>query len=609
MKFDTGIRIFLIHLFTAVIFSACSNSGPQKDREVIVAEHSQELNEWLESRFFDDLARSPMTTTIVGKRNNYDRLDDFSALSISENNALAESWLDEIRNQFDPDRLSSSARLSHQLYVHHLEDRIASHSFADHEYIFQHLSGPHSSLISFMTNHHSIQSVKDAEDYIVRLNAFENFMNGYIDRADLQIESGITLPGFVYPIVKEDVLKILTGHPFTETGNSPLWSDFTAKVEKLEIPDIEKTELKRAAQKALLERVGPALNNVLDMIDRHHPFVVEGDGVWRHPKGEAYYRNRLLHHTTTDMTPEEIHELGLSEVARIKDEMLTLASSVEFEGDLSELFDHLKTSADFRYSDTQADRDSYLAESTTTLENIKPKIEELFHTIPQTDIIVKAVEPYRESSALKAFYSSGANVENSAVFYVNLSDMVALPKYQLQAIAYHEGIPGHHMLSRYSEIAPDMPYFRRLRGHTVFLEGWAFYAEQLPSEIGLYQDPYQDLGRLSLELFRAGRLVVDTGIHHKKWTREEAVQYLLENTPTPENEIRREVDRYIVWPGQATSYMIGMLKIRELRKKSEDRLGSKFDIRDFHEIILSNGSVPLGILEELIEEWLSSKIN
>jgi uncharacterized protein (DUF885 family) len=330
--------------------------------------------------------------------------------------------------------------------------------------------------------------------------------------------------------------------------------------------------------------------------------------VWKLPRGEAYYDARLKHYTTTDLTADEIHNIGLREVARIQTEMQAIMDRVEFDGTLKEFFTFLRTDPQFTYPNTDEGREAYMRDATAIIDDMKSRLDTLFITKPKADMVVKRVEPFREDTAFGAFYNSPAlDGSRPGTYYVNLKDVAEQPKYLQQALAYHEGLPGHHMQIAIAQELEGLPKFRTLGGHTAYIEGWGLYAESVPAELGLYSDPYSDFGRLSMEIFRAARLVVDTGIHSKKWSREKAVQYYLDNIPNPEGDVRAEIDRYIVWPGQATAYMIGKLKIEELRAMAETELGETFNIAEFHDVILANGSVPLAVLEQLVQEWVEEK--
>ncbi|MGB0906014.1 MAG: DUF885 domain-containing protein [Maricaulaceae bacterium] len=596
-------------LTAAFLLSACEAPSAQQTSEAeLIVNESAALNDWLEERFQDDLTRSPMLQTYYGEKGAASFLDDVSQMANDEDAALTQQWLFEMRERFDLNRLDAQTALSYRLFEHDAEDQLSSHAYSDHQYIFEHMSGPHSDLPTFMINFHAIDSLFDAEDYIARLSEFDAYLGQMADKAEAQFEAGVSLPKFVYDKITPTAENIIKGRPFTDGEDSPLLADFKSKIERIELSNDERTALIQDANAALTEHVGPAYENLIDLFTRHKESSSADDGAWKLPKGAEFYQARLKHYTTTDLTADEIHEIGLKEVARIQDEMRAIMTQVGFEGDLKAFYDHLRTDPKFVYSDDDAGRAAYIADATAMINEMKAQLDDLFITKPQADMIVKRVEAFREDTAFGAFYDQPAlDGSRPGTYYINLRDIKDQPKYLMQALAYHEGIPGHHMQIAIAMELQGLPKFRTLGGHTSYVEGWALYSESVPKELGLYTDPYMDFGRLSMEIFRAARLVVDTGIHAKKWTREEAVQYYLDNIPNPEGDVRAEIDRYIVWPGQATAYKIGMLKIQELRKNAELELGEKFDIREFHDVILASGSVPLTILEELVADWTASK--
>ena len=360
------------------------------------------------------------------------------------------------------------------------------------------------------------------------------------------------------------------------------------------------------AKAALLTSVQPAYEAGITELTQLKAGATDVDGAWKLPDGEAYYAQRLNQMTTTDMSAAEIHQLGLDEVARIHDEMRKIMKTVGFEGDLKEFMEFMRTDPQFYLPDTDEGRAQYLREATAMIDEMREDLPRVFNTFPKADMIVKAVEPFREASAGKAFYSRPApDGSRPGTYYANLYRMEDMPTYQMEALAFHEGIPGHHMQIAIAQELEGIPKFRKYGGYTAFSEGWGLYTEFLPKEMGYYKDPYSDFGRLAMEIWRAARLVVDTGLHDKKWTRQEAIDYLLENTPNPEGDSRKAIDRYIVMPGQATAYKIGMLKILELRENAKTELGDKFDIRAFHDVVLKDGAVPLEVLEENVEAWVA----
>jgi len=603
-------KLLLTSILSAgLLLSACTPAGDKAlTKTERVEAHSKALNDWFEARYEDELARSPMTQTYLGIKDNQDKLDDASQLADDETAALSKAWLEDMRRDFDIDRLDKQTALSYRLFEFATEDSLASHKFAGNEYVFQHMGGPHSDLPSFMINFHSVESVEDAQSYIARLNDTPRYLGQYAEKAQAQFDNGVVLPKFVYGKISEASRNVITGAPFSEGEDSPLFSDIKTKINALTITQDQKDRLIEDAKAALLGSIQPAYLNLLTMFANHEKKASKDDGAWKLPNAAEYYAARLHHYTTTDMTAEEIHETGLKEVARIQGEMREIMKQVEFDGSLKEFFDFLRKDQQFVFSNDDTGRANYISEATEIIDDMKDELDGLFITKPKADIIVKRVEPFREATAFGAFYNRPApDGSRPGTYYINLKDVADQPKYLMQALAYHEGIPGHHMQIAIAMELEGLPKFRTLGGHTSYTEGWALYSESVPKELGLYTDPYSDFGRLSMEIFRAARLVVDTGIHTQKWTREQAVQYYLDNIPNPEGDVRAEIDRYIVWPGQATAYKIGMLKIQDIRKDAETRLGDKFDIREFHDVVLANGSVPLKVLEELVDDWVKSK--
>lgn len=603
--FRTAVLTSALMGFTFALSGCEMGNSEALKKASITQQESSRIDDWFEDRYHDTLARSPMDQTYLGLKTNAERLDDSTALSRDEDAALTATWLKEMRTAFDYDKLDAASALSYRLYEFEAKDQLNIHGFADHDYIFQHMNGPHSDYPSFLINFHTVDSLEDANAYITRLSQTPTYMNGFIQQAEAQFSADIHLPAFVYPKISEAARNVISGAPFTEGEDSPLFGDIKSKIDALDVDEDTKKELTEKASTALLADLQPAYLKLLDMFTRHAEGASKDDGAWKLPRGEAYYNARLKHYTTTNLTADEIHEIGLAEVKRIQSEMREIMTSTGFKGDLPSFFKYLRTDKKFTLENTEEGRQTYIDRASVLIEEMKSGLDALFITQPKADIVVKRVEPFREDTAFGAFYDQPA-VDGSrpGTYYINLKDMSELPIYQLQALAYHEGIPGHHMQIAIGMELEGLPKFRTLGGHTAYIEGWALYAESVPAELGLYTDPYQDFGRLSMEIFRAARLVVDTGIHAKKWTRDEAVAYMMKNTANSEGDIRAEVDRYIVWPGQATAYKIGMLKITELKAKAQKELGEKFDIREFHDVILANGSVPLSILEELVETWM-----
>lgn len=602
----TALASLMIGL--AVLPGCRPGGGPDVDRATIVAQESDRLNAWFSERYIEALARSPMTQTYLGKRDNQDKLDDISQIALDEEAALRQNWLAEMRRDFDIDRLDRQTRMSYSLFEVEQNDWLATNAVAQNDYVFQHMSGPHSSLPSFIINFHKIDDETDARAYIARLYAFDDYLGQAEVRAQAQADAGVLLPRFVYEKISGPSRNIISGAPFTDGDDSPLLKDFKEKLDASDIGETLQAELTQNAQEALLTAVKPAYDSLLTMFEKHAAMTTDEDGAWKLPNAETYYSTRLKHYTTTDLSADEIHDIGLREVARIQTRMQEIMDRVEFDGSLQDFYGFLRSDPQFTYANDAQGRAAYITDATAIIDEMNAQMDGLFLTKPKADMIVKRVEAFREATAFGAFYDSPAlDGSRPGTYYINLKEMADQPIFLQQALAYHEGIPGHHMQIAIAQELQGLPQFRTLGGHTAFIEGWGLYAEEIPKELGLYTDPYSEFGQLGMEIFRAARLVVDTGIHSKKWTREEAVQYYLTNIPNPEGDVRAEIDRYIVWPGQATAYMIGKLKIIELRRKAEAELGDAFDVREFHDAVLTNGSVPLDILEANIDYYITNK--
>ncbi|WP_290482057.1 DUF885 domain-containing protein, partial [Hyphomonas sp. UBA3201] len=401
-----------------------------------------------------------------------------------------------------------------------------------------------------------------------------------------------------------------------EGEDSALYADVKAEIAKLseagELTEEEADAKLEQARIALVDNFQPAYEAIIAFAEEDMANSPDPDspvGADTQPNGKDYYNHLLATQTTTDLTADEIHEIGLAEVARIHEEMEAIKQEVGFEGTLQEFFTMLRDSKDderFYYPNTDEGRQAYIDDATRDIENIKANLPEFFGILPKADLVVKRVEPFREQDgAAQHYYPGTPDGSRSGTYYAHLSDMTAMPKRELEVIAYHEGIPGHHMQISIAQELEGVPQFRTQAGFTAYIEGWALYSEWLATEFpDTYEDPYSNFGRLGSEIWRAIRLVVDTGIHSKGWTEEEAVQYFLNNTAITEMQARSEIQRYIVMPGQATSYKIGMMKIQQLRKKAEDELGDKFDIRAFHDTVLGGGALPLEILERRVDQWI-----
>jgi uncharacterized protein (DUF885 family) len=567
-----------------------------------------DLAAWFEAKFQEALKRSPQLQTALGLKTDADKWDDPSEAAATDAFAAETSAVAELRAKFAKQSLSLGDQLSYRLFENRYARRAKAFAFRDNDYIFDQMNGAQAQLPAFLINLHKVTNVTDVQNYIARLNGLAPLMAALIKESDKRAASGVMPPKWVYPFVISDARNIINGAPFNAGVDSALFADIKTKIAALNLPDAQAQVLVSDASNALLNSMKPAYMALIHAMEVQEKNAPAMDGVWRFKNGAAYYRERLGFHTTTTMTAREIHQLGLDNVKRIHSEMITIMNRVNFKGNLQSFFNFMRTDQQFYYPNTSEGKAAYLAEATRLIDVMRTKIPNFFGTLPKASLSVKAVEAFREKSAGKAFYQRPApDGSRPGVYYANLYNMADMPKYEMEALAYHEGIPGHHLQGSITTELKSVPKFRAFGGYTAYSEGWGLYCEWLPKEMGAYIDVYADFGRLGMELWRAARLVVDTGIHDKRWSREKAVQYLKENTPNSDGDIQKAIERYVVYPGQATAYAIGMLKIRSLRAMAENKLGAKFDLRAFHDAILLSGAVPLDILQENIEAWVQQR--
>lgn len=567
-----------------------------------------ELAAFFEEQFERVVASSPELATSLGDRRGYDRWDD-------ETDAFAERQLQEavaardaMHARFNPDALNVQDRLSFRLFDLSVTRQQENWRWRNHTYIFNHHFGAHQNLPAFLINSHQVTNLADAEAYVARLNGLAPKLEQLIANSEAAAAQGIMPPSFSYDGTLSASRNIIAGAPFASGADSPLWADFQTKVNALEIEQAQKDRLLSEGRAALINSVKPAYDRLITVLVAQQARAGTDDGAWKLPDGDEYYAARLKLFTTTDMTADQIHDTGLAAVARIHDAMRTIMRTVNFTGDLSAFFQFMETDPRFYVADSAEGRASYVAQATARIDEMRARLPQYFGRLPRAALEVRPVEPFRERSAGLAFYERpAADGSRPAIYYVNTFDVQAVPTYQLEALAYHEGIPGHHMQIAIAQELEGVPRFRRfLTFYTAYTEGWGLYAERLSKEMGGYQDPYSDFGRLVLELRRAIRLVVDTGLHSKGWTRQQAIDYILANQPANAREAGRDIGRYIVNPGQATAYLVGQMEILRLREEARQALGPRFSISRFHDAVLANGAVPLDVLGELVREWSAS---
>jgi len=594
-----------VFLFLTLGLLACGREGapeaaaPAADSDNAVV---SDFRAFLDEAYAEDMARYPLTASYRGIKTGNDRWNSVSEAFQDETRAINERRLARLQS-FDRDALPANEQLSWDLYKLNLERLLARDAFRHHDFVITQFRGPHTSVPSTLINIHRVNSLADAEDYLGRLRRVGDYFDQVIDQLRIRTEKGLTLADWQYPQIMQAARNVISGVPYDDSGeDSTLWADIQDKVAGLAVDEATRERLLGEARGALVDVVEPAYERLIAAVDAQAKIASEADGIWRFPRAEAFYATRLNWYTTTELGADEIHEIGLREVARIHGEMRAIMDEVGFEGSLQDFFGFMRTDEQFYYPNTDAGRADYLAEARRSIDAMREQLPAYFGLLPEAEIVVKRVEAFREQSAGKAFYQAPPkDGSRPGIYYANLYDMANMPTYQLQALAFHEGIPGHHMQRAITVALEDIPEFQKYASFTAYTEGWGLYSEELAKDMGFYEDPYSDFGRLAMELWRACRLVVDTGIHSKRWSREEAIDYLLENTPNPEGDAVKAIERYIAMPGQATAYMIGKLKLMELRTEARRALGEDFDIRAFHDEVLKDGPVPLSILERKIE--------
>lgn len=607
----------------AALLGACQPASQTVEtaatESVVQVEQNQEsetkrLNEWFAAKHEEQLQMSPIWMTFLGRKEKYDQIDDMSEAEEKRQLQWQADNVVEMKNNFDYSKLTDEAKLSYDIWVYQYERDAEGEQFRDNGYVFTQMQGIQAFAAQFLISFHKVDSEADMHAYNKRIAGISTAINTLLVRAQQRAEKGVRPPRFAYEGVIEQAQNLITGAPFDKAEQeSALWADANRKVNAL----LEAKTIDQAtADKLLADSKQALMNNFLPSYQALVAWFKEdisntdeiATGVGKQPNGEAFYNFRLKTNTTTSLTADEIHQIGLAEVARLTDEMETIKTKVGFTGSLQEFFKHVDKGEQFYYPNTDEGRQGYITDTETYLAFINEQLPKYFGILPKADLVVKRVEAFREQDGAAQHYNAGTpDGSRPGVYYAHLSDMSAMPKNEMEAIAYHEGNPGHHMQISIAQELTSVPEFRTQAGFTAYSEGWGLYSELLAKEMGAYQDDYSDFGRLVTEIWRAVRLVVDTGLHSKGWTEDEAVAYFKSKTPVPEEAVVSEVRRYIVWPGQATAYKIGMLKILELRQNAKTALGDKFDIRGFHDTILGGGAMPLDLLERRVNTWVATQ--
>jgi uncharacterized protein (DUF885 family) len=533
--------------------------------------------------------------------------DDLEDLSVAGTDRMADQvdrFLAGLR-EYEYDEQTPEQQLSTDVLGWFLEARAAGRPFRFHAYPVNQFQGQQSALPDFMINIHAIHDAEDAEHHVARLRKFDVALDQMIEQVEYRESLGVVPPRFVIEAVLEEIEGFLAG-PIEE---HPVYADLAADLGKLDLDDREVADLLADAREALEEDVFPGYERLADVLRGQLGRATDDAGVWKLPDGDAYYRWALRWHTTTDLTPDEIHALGRAEVARIREAMRAAFAEAGREvGDPIIALDAVAEEERFHYRDTEAARERILADYRAIVADAESRLPVLFGRLPEAPLAVERVPPFKEDGSAGAYYHAPSfDGSRPGTFFANLRAPAEVQKFGMRTLTYHEAIPGHHLQIALAFEMEGQPFFRRVIPFTAFVEGWALYAERLALEQGWHPTPYDELGALQAEMFRAVRLVVDTGIHAKRWSRERAFNYMLRNTGQPPVEVQAEIDRYIVMPGQACAYKMGQLEILELRERARERLGDRFDLRAFHDVVLGQGSLPLEVLEQVVERWIEAQ--
>ena len=571
------------------------------------------IDHYLGKEVVMEMLDSPEMLTYLGILDRFNFITNHQSKLSDEGLEELEEGLEEMRQakkileSYDDSHLSQQQSISKKIALFDLNNNIKQQEqFPFHNFPLNQIGGIHLNMIQFMTDIHPIRSGSEAAAYIDRLDMLDEVFESQMEILNAQKEAGIFPPRFVFDHVIRQLSEFLEG----SKGSNPIRDVFQRKISEIDLSEEAQAELMSDLDSAMQTSVKPGFNLLLDFMMETLPMANPNDGAWSLPNGDEFYALRLKAQTTTDYTAEEIHNIGLSEVDRISKRMQAILSELNYGDNLivGEMMNKLNEDSQFLYADTPDRKSIVVNDYNDIVEETWLAAADSFHKMPESTVEVRAVPEYSEQNEAGGYYMSPAlDGSRPGVFYANLYDIKQTPTYSMRALAFHEAIPGHHLQNALNMENEELTLFRRFGYYTsAFGEGWALYSERLSLELGMAKSLYDELGVLQSELFRAVRLVVDTGLHYKRWTREEAMDYMKTTTGMSDAEVVAEIERYIVWPGQACSYKVGMLKILELRDKAQTEMGDAFDIRDFHSAVLDNGEPPLFIVEELVNEMINT---
>ncbi len=608
-------RFFFFLLIAAFTVSAC-------ERKQDAVHESQNLTDYLTAYHLETLRQSPETVTyngvpadIVGVDLNA-RLDDYSPAGDAKIRAGIKAHYEKLLT-FDRDALEGPEKTYFDIALTLAErdlERIDGPGYYTNNFLgyavypVTQLSGPQMDIPKLLQSQHPMKTPKDAQDFISRLKVFAGVLDDTSALLQRDEAMGYILPTFAL----DKTVAYIEGMTRPGAQENPLYKVFTDKVSLIgEIDGDQRRAFETEVLSVLEKEVFPAYERMREVLLAQRPRSRPDAGLWAQPGGDALYAKMARAMGDTDLSPEEIHQLGLSEVARITAEMDDILKAQGYnEGTVGERLKALGAEKRFIYPNTDEGKARLIDDLNAKLNDMKARLPEYFNNIPSADVVVKRIPKFSEATDPGGFYD-GPSLDGTrpGIYWINLRDTAETPSWQLPSLTYHESVPGHHFEVAGSVTATDRPLFRRLASFNSYSEGWALYAENLAAEMGVYDnDPFGNLGRLQGELYRAVRLVVDTGMHFKRWTREQAIDYMAATTGTARSSVVTEIERYAVWPGQALGYKLGMLKIQDLRRRAEDALGAKFDIRAFHEVILGEGPMPMSVVERRVDDWIASQV-
>ena len=589
MRTAAGPTCILAILLTAGVFPA----GAQP------ATAEQQLDELFADEWSTRLRENPLLATSMGVSDYNGSLPEVSLDDIERRRRQSAAFLDRL-NGIDADALPPERRMDRELFGWMLRNRIESASFYPERIPFIADSGFHSGLLR-AADGVSFRKLGDYDDYLQRLRAIPRYVEQNIENMRAGIAAGFVAPR----VALESVLPTVTAPAGKAVGESAFFAPFRRLPDSLS--ETDRARLETEAREVIGGQALPALGRLAEFLDsEYRPHVRDSIGASELPEGAEYYRQRIRAMTTLDLSPDEIHEIGLSEVVRIRSEMLAIVEELQFEGGIDAFVTFLRTDPRF-YAETAEQLIGHASRIAKKVDGILPG---WFNLLPRTPYGIMPMPAEMAPTGTTARYWSAPRGGNRGGYYwLNTYALDQRPLYELPALTVHEAVPGHHLQIALARELEDVPEFRRTLGFTAFVEGWALYTEWLGIEMGVYTTPYEHFGRLSYEMWRACRLVIDTGIHAKGWTRDQAVAFLADNTSLSLTNVENEINRYIAWPGQALGYKLGELKIKELRRRAEDALGAEFDVRAFHDAVLANGALPLPILERQIDRFIARASN